>query len=890
MRAFDGLSGFLPKSGCQCLTPSSHRTPIPVRGGSSKANIRPGGSILKTNTLDRDLAVHDGAVRAEGRAGGLRTLALGVSATALLSMAAPVGAWAQTAPAAQPAAAPAGLAEIVVTARKTKENLLTVPLSITALSSADLDARGVSNYKDLQNYTPGFKFINQSVNRNDRGYTSFIMRGMNPTTPLSYLQGVTVFLDGVPVSGGIIDGISDVDHVEVVKGPQSAYFGRGTFAGAVTFITQDPHFTPHAKVDVTAKSFGTYDLTGEVEGPIWGDKLAGRLAIRDYHTDGQYTNPENQSERLGEQGTYSLTGQLLFKPTEKLTVKVYAKYFNDEDGPGATAWIYPNQFNCNAGAGPANIQYYQGKNAVCGNLPAFQGNSLATFTNIPQAVLNVFNGKTPALVSGVLRLIDGPDGTNNTAMGIKRDGYTIHSTAHYDLSRGWSIDANFGANSDNYHFNTDVSSKDLTGTVNPNYGSANPNFNSTNAPGLLQQTIILAHGSNIDTDISTEARLNTPKFFDVVKGMLGVSYYHSATKSTTTLFNNIGYTQVTPYGQNLAFTPAVFGSLSWDILHNLNVSFEGRYQSDSFESQSFRANLDYKATFNSFNPRAVLTYTFNPSSSVYVSYAEGTRPGLFNTNLNSIPAADKTAILSQGAIPLAVPEEHVTMYEAGFKTRFLDNRAQILAAVYYGDWTGRHIQDKVYYISAASPTILSNITFTLASGETKLYGAELEGRFQATSNLLLEATFDYAGTRIIKDYCADCISLTGNAFPTGTSMTGFPTTSGSLAGTYSKTILGHDAFLRLEMLYTGTNYVDEANITRINPYATLNFHLGVNQGPYRFEVFGTNITNTKSYLYAQRYSDSLPYAGSPLTTAAVNEYSASPIDKPMFGVRMIANF
>jgi iron complex outermembrane receptor protein len=829
-----------------------------------------------------------------------RELALGSSALMLIGMLSPVQAFAQAATTVA-TAEPTGLGDVVVTARKTKENLLTVPLSITALNSADLQARDIQNYENLQNYTPGFKFINQSVNRNDRGYTSFVMRGMNPTTPLSYLQGVTVFVDGVPVSGGIIDGFSDIDHVEVIKGPQSAYFGRGTFSGAVNFVTTDPSFTPHAKFDVTAKTFGTYDVTGEAEGPIWGDKLAGRISIRDYHTDGQYQNPENVSERLGEQGTISYTGQLLFKPIEQLTVKVYGKYFRDNDGEGATDWLLPGQYNCNAGAptvqhGTTQFQLVNGKNYVCGNVPIVSPNSMAAFTNIPQAVLNVFNGKTPALVSGLYRLVDGPASTNVDYMGIERIGYSFHTTAHYDIGNGWSADANFGTDSDNYHFNTDVAGKDLTGTVNPNYAAyltaplATTGLNQLSTPGLLPQSADLAHGFNIDTGVFTEARLNTPRFFDAIKGMIGFSYYHGNTQSSTTLLNNGGYLQVTPYGENESFTPAVFGSFSWDILKDLNLSFEGREQYDNFESKSFRAGLDYKAEFTSFNPRVVLTYKVNPSTDVYVSYAEGTRPGVFNTNLNALGATAKAAILQQGNIPVAVPEEKVVTYETGFKTRFLDNRAQILAAFYWGDWTGRHVQDKVYYTDPSFPALLQNITFTLAGGEAYIYGAELEGRFQATKELLLEGTFDYAGTNIRSDYCGDCVTITGNTNPHGTSLYGYPTSSGSLAGTYTREVMGHTPFLRMEVVYTGTVYIDEANIARIDPHEEINFHLGLNEGAYKFEFFGTNITNTKSYLYGQRYSDNLPPAGASYNSTTVNEISLSPIDKPMYGVRLIASF
>jgi iron complex outermembrane receptor protein len=284
----------------------------------------------------------------------LRIRLLACAAAGALALSTPGLAQAQAqktaAPAPESAAAASGtgLTEVVVTARKQTETLVKVPVSVSALSANDLQARGIAGYLQLQQFTPGFKFINQSVNKNERGYISYMMRGMNPGTPVSYQQDVSIFIDGAPVAGGAVTGLQDVAQVEVIKGPQSAYFGRASFAGAVNFITRTPSFAPAAKLDGSYGSFGIYDVTGSAEGGIFRDILAGRIVMRTYHSDGQYENPEVKGQRLGAQDTRSISGELLFKPVDRLSVRVYGKYWTDNDGPAATGILYPSQYNCNA--------------------------------------------------------------------------------------------------------------------------------------------------------------------------------------------------------------------------------------------------------------------------------------------------------------------------------------------------------------------------------------------------------------------------------------------------------------------------------------------------------------------------------------------------------------
>lgn len=134
---------------------------------------------------------------------------------------------------AQPA-----IEEIVVTARKRAESLLEVPVSITAFSSTQLDRGGFTSLEDLSFKTAGLHFNKQGGQIPGRFNTAVRFRGMDTNQLAASQQLGTVFMDGVYVSQGIagID-FSTIDRVEIIKGPQSATYGRSTFAGAVNYVT-----------------------------------------------------------------------------------------------------------------------------------------------------------------------------------------------------------------------------------------------------------------------------------------------------------------------------------------------------------------------------------------------------------------------------------------------------------------------------------------------------------------------------------------------------------------------------------------------------------------------------------------------------------------------------
>jgi outer membrane receptor protein involved in Fe transport len=121
--------------------------------------------------------------------------------------------------------------DLVVTARKRAESLQDVPISITAFSGEQMRARGIANNYDLAYCTPNFNTVKQVGRRLDRS----VIRGMAAPSTRGE-PNASYFIDGVFVSNSVSTAtVEAVERTEILRGPQSAQFGRATFAGAVNF-------------------------------------------------------------------------------------------------------------------------------------------------------------------------------------------------------------------------------------------------------------------------------------------------------------------------------------------------------------------------------------------------------------------------------------------------------------------------------------------------------------------------------------------------------------------------------------------------------------------------------------------------------------------------------
>ncbi len=319
------------------------------------------------------------------------------------------------------------LEEVIVTARRAEENLQKVPLSITAIGAKDIEAAGITSPEDIAALTPGF-----SYRTNGRAGALPVMRGMSNILGAA---NVSFFIDGVVASGSIAGyNLDNVERIEVIRGPQSALFGRNTFAGAVNYVTRKPTDVFKGNVKLTVGEFNNQDFSGWASGPIVEGKLRFEVNGRYMNKDGQYTNLVSGKKDIGGVQTKSIGATMDWAPSDWFEATLRTNYSVDRDelpaqvaigGPG-TGLSGAQVLNCYLPlAGTRRRGYF------CGTLPTLNFLSANT-TSYEQA--GVQAGRQANQFSSSL------------VLNAEWRDYTFTSTTSYDTNSSYGAsDQDFSA-------------------------------------------------------------------------------------------------------------------------------------------------------------------------------------------------------------------------------------------------------------------------------------------------------------------------------------------------------------------------------------------------------------------------------------------------------------
>ncbi|MEO8315414.1 MAG: TonB-dependent receptor [Pseudomonadota bacterium] len=215
------------------------------------------------------------------------------------------------------------LEEVTVTARRREENLQSVPVAVSVVSGDWLDKSATVNTQQLAQLVPSL-YYNSANPRN----TAYTIRGLGSNT-----LSVSAANDGIePGVGFYVDGVyhsrpataafdfTDIERVEVLRGPQGTLFGKNTTGGAINIVSRAPSFEPEATAQV---SFGNYDFMQAKASFSGGlsDRVAGRLSAQITRRDGLITNVSND-RKLNNLNNVALKGQLLFQASDDLAVRL----------------------------------------------------------------------------------------------------------------------------------------------------------------------------------------------------------------------------------------------------------------------------------------------------------------------------------------------------------------------------------------------------------------------------------------------------------------------------------------------------------------------------------------------------------------------------------------
>jgi iron complex outermembrane recepter protein len=306
-----------------------------------------------------------------------------------------------------------GLETVIVTARKVAEDAQTVPISITALSAADLDKLNVHSAADLQAVAPSV-VVQPSTFRQDtlditiRGQRNFDSPSGGGNPALDFDSPVAIYQDGVYYARtiGLTSTLFDMQSVDVLKGPQGTLVGRNSTGGAILFQTQDPTDKFGGYIKETGGDYAQYGLQGAINIPLT-DTLSVRVAISSTGQKGYLANyfsdpVSGQYNHQAAMGTQKLAGRFSAKwtPTDNFTLTVKADLSEEHD----------------TGTSYHDLGYFVGttlgtgnKPSVC-NIPAacvsftdLLGHPVATYYNTVTGSTSVSNvNTTPAAYNSLL--------------------------------------------------------------------------------------------------------------------------------------------------------------------------------------------------------------------------------------------------------------------------------------------------------------------------------------------------------------------------------------------------------------------------------------------------------------------------------------------------------
>jgi iron complex outermembrane receptor protein len=759
------------------------------------------------------------------------------------------------------------LEEIIVTARKTSENLQDSPAVITAFSEDTLESIGVTSMRDYAQLVPNM-FVVETQNSS---FTFVNIRGisqMRNTDP-----SVAVVIDGVQQTNaiGMSQELYDIQQIEVLKGPQGALYGRNSIGGAINITTKRPGDEVEGFVRVGAGNGESYKVQGAVGGPLIEDKLYGRAALSYSDSEGVRNNITTGG-KSDSRKSLSFRGRIIWEASEDLEVDLRASVSQDEgtalqfaDSAAVWAPFGPNP-NVSLGCG---VGIFPAASPQCLAGPVqFGENKVIENPNNPAA--GIFQGDINNTNREIETSVNGVD---------ERDLYNFSALLTWDLGMGTLISAT------SYDEATNAARGEQPPRT-PTLAFLNSQWRDTktwsqeirfNSPD--EQPIRWSVGAYyLDTDafLSTTVQRNS-RGIDSLDTFIrddplpsrcnlsaGFPFPGSAGDSPTDCV--LGYDG--DQQNNTAW--AVFAQASFDLSDNLELTVSARYDEDSRKQTlatpdaflSFFCDINNNgncsdsvdlqfgdvnsADFDSFQPKATLKWTTSENLMAYATYSEGFRSGGYNRPGIGNRADSNRGFFPPGFIPQGIndvyPQQDLTSVEGGFKWTSTDGRFLFNGSAFYSK-----VDD---YQTFTFNGQLNGSQIIIPVDEVELHGIEIDAAAVLTDNLSANLGFGWTDSEITEDTSRGALTLGNNAPQT-------PDTTLNLGLQYNQTlssIENGEAFLRVDYQRIGELFFMPANWVARDPLNLVNLRGGLAFGDgWRVEGWVRNLTD-ENY-FAEGFND-----------------------------------
>jgi iron complex outermembrane recepter protein len=237
------------------------------------------------------------------------------------------------------------LPEVVVTAQKREQNLQDVPIAVIPLSGQQLQDAGVTDIKNMAVLTPGLT-VTSTTSENS---TTARIRGIGTVGDNVGLESsVGVVIDGVyrPRNGVGFGDLGEIDHIEVLEGPQGELFGKNNDAGVINIVTERPSSTFGVMGEITGGNFDDKEVSGSITGPV-GNFSAFRLYAGYQKRDGFLnveTGTDNLDDAVNNRNFYTVRGQYLVTPSSNVSVLFIADFSRRNEECCQATPVYPGPF------------------------------------------------------------------------------------------------------------------------------------------------------------------------------------------------------------------------------------------------------------------------------------------------------------------------------------------------------------------------------------------------------------------------------------------------------------------------------------------------------------------------------------------------------------------
>jgi len=615
--------------------------------------------------------------------------AIWIAGSGLAALAAALGtapATAQTAPPAKPDQAtdnntPAdkgGLADIIVTARRTNESAQSTPVAVTAITGDQLQTLAIVRLDGLSQLAPSLRVSQASGSANA---PALFLRGLGTVTTAFYQEpAVAIYLDGVytPRPTGATFDLPDLSGVEVLRGPQGTLFGRNTTGGAILLTTSAPTDTFGGKADL---SFGSENelIGGAVinTGLIAGTPIKMKFSAQVHSRDGWVNTPGyNRDQWGGALYSTSFGWATSADLTSKLTLDNrlrfnYAESFTGWQpvggsvngraffGRGVTLGGPPFVFLTDVPYHPTDIQYRDPHTDGRSTVRAFGDSFTATYTLSPALTLKQITAWST--IDELLHANLGGGSTLGTVSNPEVPGKPIQFVSPHTTTNNPGKQRQFS------------SETQLSGKVG--------DFNYLAGFFYYRERTNETIGTIIDSPLSPTTAL-------------------SLRRSTTYTINTHSYAG---FGQ-IGWTPS-FADGKLEITGGIRYTLD-RKNLNSFQISNITAAILRQTASNRYTNlgwSGSISYKFTPSIMLYGRASSAYRSGGYNAPSPGVPPYGP---------------ETPKNYEIGLKSDFLDHHVRLNLTAFRTDFND--LQVNAYNQDTKSNTITN-------AGKARIQGFEVEG-------------------------------------------------------------------------------------------------------------------------------------------------------------------